>query len=334
MHHFLEISDVKSRYRDFILGKPNVVGVGIGQKARGGKRAEQLCITVLVRQKLPIAALPEFGAVPGELEGVMTDVVAAGDLRAHNGRSARWRPIPAGVSLAHYQVTAGTFGCIVRDQETNQRMVLSNNHVLANGNQARQGDPILQPGSADGGGTENDTVASLKRFIPIAYRVEPPTCGLATGLAKTANLLARTVRSTHRLQATKEDEGATNQVDAAVAEPLQEVEFLDEILDIGRLEGTTPAMLGSKVRKSGRTTGYSRGEIIVLDATVDIFYGERQARFEGQIVSTAMSAPGDSGAVLVMEDSLLAIGLLFAGSEKVTLYNPIEIVLEQLQVTL
>jgi len=334
MPHFAEVNDVKSRYLDLILEKTNVVGVGVGYKIRSGKRLDELCITVLVRKKLPNIALPASAPIPGELDGVMTDVVEAGDLRAHAERTNRWRPIPAGVSIGHYQVTAGTFGCIVRDRKTNMRMILSNNHVLANSNQARQEDAILQPGSADGGSATSDTVALLKRFIPIAFRVEPPSCGLALGLVSAANLLARIIRSTHRFQVTKQDETAINRVDAAVAEPVEGTEFLDEILDIGRLTGTAPAILGSKVRKSGRTTGYSTGEITVLDATVDVHYGERQARFGGQIVSTPMSAPGDSGAMLVMSDSLMAVGLLFAGSEKVTLYNPIEAVLEELQVAL
>jgi hypothetical protein len=72
----------------------------------------------------------------------------------------------------------------------------------------------------------------------------------------------------------------------------------------------------------------------VLQATVDIRYGERSARFEDQIVSTGMSKPGDSGSLLVAGEALQAVGLLFAGSDQATIYNPIAAVLRALDVEL
>jgi hypothetical protein len=88
------------------------------------------------------------------------------------------------------------------------------------------------------------------------------------------------------------------------------------------------------VRKSGRTSGLTTGQIRVLEATIDVDYGGRTARFDGQIITTAMSEPGDSGSLLVAADALQAVGLLFAGSQQATVYNPIEVVLERLNVTL
>jgi hypothetical protein len=74
-----------------------------------------------------------------------------------------------GVSIAHYMVGAGTFGAVVRDVDTNEKLILSNNHVLANNNGARIGDPILQPGSLDGGISPSDVVAYLERYQQLAY---------------------------------------------------------------------------------------------------------------------------------------------------------------------
>jgi hypothetical protein len=71
-----------------------------------------------------------------------------------------------------------------------------------------------------------------------------------------------------------------------------------------------------------------------MEATVDVSYGERTARFEGQMVSGPMSEPGDSGSLLVAADSLLAVGLLFAGSQQATIFNPIEAVLSGLDVVI
>ncbi len=87
------------------------------------------------------------------------------------------------------------------------------------------------------------------------------------------------------------------------------------------------------VRKSGRTTSLTSGRILVLNVTVDVDYGNGSARFEDQIVTSPMSQPGDSGSVLVAGEALKAVGLLFAGSDQVTLHNPIEHVQEALGVT-
>ncbi|MEK6575434.1 MAG: hypothetical protein AABZ58_14085, partial [Chloroflexota bacterium] len=103
-------------------------------------------------------------------------------------------------------------------------------------------------------------------------------------------------------------------------------------LEIGVVNGTAPASLLMPVRKSGRSTGLTTGEITVLDAAVNVGYGGgRTARFEGQIITGPMSRPGDSGSLLVAGDSLRAVGLLFAGSDQVTIYNPIQAVLDCLE---
>ena len=93
------------------------------------------------------------------------------------------------------------------------------------------------------------------------------------------------------------------------------------------------AALGMAVRKSGRTTGFTTGQITVLDTTVSVSYGVgRTANFEGQFVSGPMSQGGDSGSLLVAADSLKAVGLLFAGSNQATIFNPIQDVLNLLQI--
>ncbi len=328
-----DVTHVKETHKDAILSKPNVVGVGIGYKVIKGRRTDELCTVVLVRQKIPEAGLDPEALVAPEIDGVATDVVQVGNLWALQSPIDRWRPAPGGVSLGHYQVTAGTFGSVVRDRATGERLILSNNHVLANSNDANPGDPILQPGVADGGKVENDTIARLERFCPIEFSTLPPVCPLAIGVVNMANALARVLGSRHRLQAIQSDPTASNLVDAAVARPLDNNDILAEILVIGVVGGTTEATLGMSVRKSGRTTGLTTGEITVLEATVDVGYGSgRTARFDEQIVTSPMSSPGDSGSLLVAGDSQHAVGLLFAGSDQTTIHNPIQAVLDCLEV--
>jgi hypothetical protein len=174
-------------------------------------------------------------------------------------------------------------------------------------------------------------IAELERFKPIEFSTGPGTCGLAESYAKFGNVVGNLLKSKHRIKAFQSDPEASNRIDAALARPLDGVEILDEILEIGVVGGIAPASLGLNVRKSGRTTGLTTGQIIVLETTVNIQYGDRTARFEGQMVTGPMSEPGDSGSLLVAGDSLLAVGLLFAGSTQATVYNPIQEVLNGLE---
>ena len=68
-------------------------------------------------------------------------------------------------------MTAGTIGAVVSDIESGEMMVLSNNHVFANGTMLQKpgasvGDAILQPAWLDAG-SPVDTVATLERWVPL-----------------------------------------------------------------------------------------------------------------------------------------------------------------------
>ena len=160
-----EVHQAKSIHLQSLINKTNVVGVGVGYKIEGDQKTNELCVMVLVQDKLPLSALSAEAVVPKKVDGVRTDVIQVGELRALQAPTGRFRPAPGGVSIGHYQITAGTLGVVVRDRSTGDRLILSNNHVLANSNDAQIGDPILQPGPYDGGRTDTDTIAHLHRFI-------------------------------------------------------------------------------------------------------------------------------------------------------------------------
>lgn len=330
-----QVAHAKEAHKRLILEKPNVVGVGIGYKQTGQRVTSELSVVALVRRKVPRAGLRPPALVPDEVGGVATDVVEVGDLRPMQARTARFRPAPGGVSIGHYLVTAGTFGCVVRDRSSGKRLILSNNHVLADSNNARPGDVILQPGTIDGGREPADIIGHLERFVPIRFTSEPGRCAVARAVVCVGNAVARLLGSRHRLQTYRYDPHASNLVDAAVARPLDDALIRDDILEVGPVRGTASARLAMPVCKSGRATGFTTGQVTVLETTVRVGYGPgRSATFENQIVTTPMSSPGDSGALLVDRTSPLALGLLFAGSEQATLYSPIQAVLEALDVTL
>ena len=72
-----------------------------------------------------------------------------GDIKTDIDRTKYIRPAPGGVSIGHKDITAGTLGMLVQDKETGEILILSNNHILANSNDAKIGDRIMQPGPHD-----------------------------------------------------------------------------------------------------------------------------------------------------------------------------------------
>lgn len=322
-----QVSSVKAQHVSELLDRRNVVACGVGYKVEEGIRTNEVSLVVSVKHKVHPSALSPEDVIPDRMDGIRTDVVELGIPRALETPRDRWRPAPPGVSLGHYRISAGTLGCLVEHE--GEVFILSNNHVLADVNQANAGDPILQPGPADGG-TMEDQIAVLEKYVPIDFGTKEPECQLAGTVATVLNRLAEWVGSEHRLEAIKQTPGV-NRVDAALARPLSPELVTPEILQIGAPTGVGMAMLGTPVQKSGRTTGHTLGTITQVDATIRIDYEGRVALFENQLVASAMSQGGDSGSA-VLDEAGLVVGLLFAGSDQATIINPIDEVLAALDV--
>ena len=77
-----QLQAAKSRYERELLRKKNVVGVGIGFRQVDGQLTDQLALTVLVQQKLPLAQLRKRDVVPSQLDGVLVDVQEVGTFQA------------------------------------------------------------------------------------------------------------------------------------------------------------------------------------------------------------------------------------------------------------
>lgn len=330
-----QVLQVKKKVNWKLMKKMNVTGVGIGYKETEGKLTGEVGLVVLVKRKIALSQLASKDTVPKEIQGIYTDVKAVGDIMIHKSRTSRWRPAQPGVSIGHLYITAGTFGAVVRDATTNKRLILSNNHVLANSNDARKGDSVLQPGPADGGYAPQDRIADLERYIPIHFEGggdDDTICSIAKGAAGVANLISKILGSKSRLMPIRIEQ-APNEVDAAVAKPISESVIKDEILDIGLVSGVREPELDLKVKKSGRTTSVTEGKITTLSATVKVGYGGgKEALFENQFLTNKMSSPGDSGSLLLEAETNRAVGLLYAGSEEITVYSPIMRVMELLDI--
>ncbi len=299
--------------------RSNVVGVAAGVKWKNGEPTGEPAIVVLVTHKTGKEQLAKSDVVPTKFQEMQTDVLAVGYPFAGGGEgdgagiqtlARRIRPAEGGYSVGHYKITAGTLGtCVYKilpGGSTNppthgvgvppRYYILSNNHVLANSNAANLGDPILQPGPIDGGTDPADRIASLSQFVPITF--QPP---IALPLHN-------------------------NVVDAAIAEGQfhdldREIYWTGYVRGWRRKAGVT---VGTLIQKTGRTTNYTTGRITAVNATVDVGYGGgKVARFKDQIITTNISAGGDSGSLVTTLDDV-AVGLLFAGSGVATILNQIE----------
>lgn len=206
---------------------------------------------------------------------------------------------------------AGTLGGFVT-KNGSSAYILSNNHVLADENRYAKGDPIIQQGSLDGGGSTSK-VAKLSAFVRL--RTLPQK----------------------------------NKVDCAIAELSSTIDFDPRTLKgLGKLAGKRDAALepGDVVHKIGRTTGLRHGKVTAFELDgVEVEYDIGICSFDDQIEiegsgTRAFSDAGDSGS-LIVDDGLEAAALLFAGSDHggrngagLTYGNPINVVLKALRVRL
>lgn len=306
----------------------NVVGLAEGIKWKNGKPTGEPALIVLVTHKLEKDQVSPKDLVPAKLGGMQTDVLAVGYVFAGGHcepsetgiqtLTKRTRPAKGGYSVGHKNITAGTIATCVYDilpggtvsppahgvGIPSKYYILSNNHVLANSNAGAIGDAVLQPGPYDGGVDPADRIATLARFIPISFY---PTTPLAS---------------------------QNNLVDCAIAEG----QFHDLDRDIfwsccaRGWQRKASVTVGTVVKKTGRTTNFTIGRITAINATIDVGYGGgRVARFKDQIVTTNMSAGGDSGSLVMTLDNV-AVGLLFAGSTTSMIANQIENVRSLLRV--
>lgn len=312
-------------------GTGNIVGVGVGMSLppttgpggeifssglEPGRQALNLYVVERTSaDEVRSVVASAMGVSAAASEDVPINVIVTGLIDAQPHRF-RIRPAPGGVSVAHFRVTAGTIGClsIGRSAPRNSRlMILSNNHVLANTNNAAFGDCICQPGPLDGGSCPADQIAILERFVPINFAA-----------------------------------GAVNFVDCATGwcwpdRVRRELVYLAGGVPQFFRIGSVPVapQMNMAVGKSGRTTQLTRGTIIDVSASVNVNYGGGRVGFFRDQISirgaggALFSAGGDSGSsIWTWDNNRRPVGLLFAGGGGITFANKMSRVVAALDINL
>jgi len=286
---------------------PNIIGAAFGRRIASGEITDDPALVIYVIRKIPTRFIPPSRLLPRRLyvggDFVEMDVVETGPIYPL-AFTARERPAPAGVSIGHPNITAGTLGSVVIDNTDKSTCILSNNHVMADENAATIGDAIIQPGTHDGGAAPADTIATLKRFV-------------------TLNVAGNTVDGAIA-EVTKSASGGLNVIDqvkdniipvAGPKHPAVGLLFagscsrtimnpIDRVLSQLNIRfpagpgSTVAADIGMNVEKVGRTTEYTTSTIKEIDATIQVKYDFGVATFENQIVTAWMSDGGDSGSLV------------------------------------
>jgi hypothetical protein len=218
----------------------------------------------------------------------------------------------------------GTLGALVADRDSNL-YILSNNHVLAESDQARPGDTVVQPALVDlnCNPQAGKTVGSLRYVVPI--------------------------------------QSSQTNVDAALAAATPAVDGTGAILQLGPSingvltaaapaagtgETLTAGLLNQlRVVKSGRTTGLTCSTVNTVNLTVqvDYYYDCAETRpyytktYVNQIGMPGVSFAdsGDSGALVLDAGNAQPVGLFFASgaddsNHGFSVANPIQDVLSEL----
>jgi hypothetical protein len=301
-------------------GEPSiVVGVGLGEKMVEGRATGDRAVVIFVTKKLAESRLPADVLIPAEIGGVPTDLVETGLFRPYGGFQARERPALCGSTVGRFLANGvgetGTIGGLVQ-LDSGKLALLSNNHVLAAFNQGQVGDRIIQPGPSDGGTDPDDQIALLERYITLDFS------------------------------------GGDNTVDCAAAWTRFEKvspNFHTFTLDPDPLG--TDNLVNQPVRKEGRTTGLTVGQVYTTNLAFNMPYDtdgdgvpDQWAAFVDQIgIKSTQSGPfgvipfsdeGDSGSLVVHGTTFQPVGLLFAGDKQsgISTANPIQAVIDKLRI--
>ncbi|MEM2260838.1 MAG: hypothetical protein QXK24_00155 [Ignisphaera sp.] len=217
-----------------ILEYPNVVGYSnkLQNRIKQGQVLEEKVIRIYVSKKVPAEQLKLEEIIPRVLKDgnstIETDVVEIGEIKALSvSKTSRVRPVPLGVSVGNWNITAGSLGMLYKYK--GQVIAGTNAHVVTDTPNKSPKDVvekrILQPGSYHGGQKEENIVGYYlwhKRIVPVTEN----ECKVAKVIVKVLNFLTKILRRKGRFYYF----GLTsNKIDFGVYTPT--VEHTKEVMD-------------------------------------------------------------------------------------------------------
>ncbi len=279
---------------------PNVMFVDYGWRERGGKLVQdENCIRVHVIEK--IAPGPNLeaaaqsgktrGQIPKTISGIPVDIQRR-SYGLHPGWWSNfwWLPKPANSRFSRNSPMRGGIS-------------VSNANLRGSGT---LGGLVLDRRSGDKMILSNWHVLVGRWYARIGEPIFQPGRGDGGSHLDTVAKLTR-----HAMD---------NNLDAAVAELTDDRELINDLLDLGPVNGVAWAQLGMKVTKSGRTTEVTEGFVTGVEGTIKLSYGGVKRLVRNVMTITPRGGPniskgGDSGSFWLDVKTMNAVGLHFAGSD-------------------
>jgi hypothetical protein len=291
----------------------NILGFGVGPKVSQGGKSD-FCLVFFVRKKLAKKRLRNLAEIPNHLLLETLDLEIQTDVQEWGRTPVAHSTMAPGGQIGDSFGHAGTMALAVKDVATGSPLMLSCSHVLARGGEgANQGDLVESP-VAPLAPLGTNVVGHLFRF---------------TALSRTAK---------------------DNDVDAAVAEPVDGVNISNDFSGSGGIAGirdltdltieSADTLRDLELQKIGAVTGSQTGTLGNMHITTNLVYhemsGDPVLDFVDLAELSCLSREGDSGApVLDTQTPPRIVGMNIAGkADGTSLFIHIQKIFERLAITL
>ena len=311
---------------DGIIGGASATGTISSTTA--GCAASSVCAVFTAPNSVPTAGGKAVAVTVTAVSRADASAVANSEVTISSpNQDQQASPTPLGVSGGNANDASGsaccggTLGALV--SRGGNQYILSAGHVLARSDLGTLGDSIIQPGLLDSSCSSTNTtaVATLSQFINLETSTVTPLVDAAlaqilSGKVDTAGNILQLGATTDNGQPTEGPPLAGSGVAPSLSDP--------NIVNVA---------------KSGRSTGLTCSTLSSINTTVNLTYTQNcgagpsfQATFNDLVVIAGgnFATEGDSGALIVSQNTAAPVALLIAASDTDALGNPVTDVLPAL----
>lgn len=282
---------------------PGVVQIGIGIKETGAQPTGEPAFGVYVREKKPLEDVAPEERIPAEIEGFATDVRVYRRAKREED-TGKYRPLEGGIQIKRAgSDEAGTIACFGhRDTPAGEPILLTAGHVV--------------------GLPQDDTPAGLLGGDNDGIEIGQHTH--TDSWCCKCHVVGFTLHGVNH-----------KTIDFAIVQLNSDITTINNVHEIGPVDGIfTGLTMGDMVKKRGRTTGFTTGNVsmLIMNAAGTAVEQIEVKRNGG---NERFSRPGDSGSALLNATNAI-VGIHYGGNNTdadtapnfVSWSTPIQLVLD------